>query len=158
MRLLRSFLVALERQRITDIYVEISAHKENIMTKLSVIGRCVHYFMFSSQRKWYSANSTRCFDIDQSATLETLCKRLKTWEESEQSINFVNGEKRDNMVSSYEIVSQPGSSSSLASIAESLARIENRIGDSTGPSRSQYGSQSESIGSFNSASVSGGRS
>jgi hypothetical protein len=62
------------------------------------------------------------------------------------------------MVSSYEIVSQPGSSSSLASIAESLARIENRIGDSIGPSRSQYGSQSESIGSFNSASVSGGRS
>jgi hypothetical protein len=40
----KKFLVALERQRITDIYVEISAYKENIMTKLSVIGRCVHYF------------------------------------------------------------------------------------------------------------------
>lgn len=35
----KKFLVALERQRITDIYVEISVHKDNIMTKLSVIGR-----------------------------------------------------------------------------------------------------------------------
>jgi hypothetical protein len=35
----KKFLVALERQRLTDIYVEISAHKDNIMTKLSVIGR-----------------------------------------------------------------------------------------------------------------------
>lgn len=42
----KKFLVALERQRITDIYVEISAHKENILTKLSVIGRCVHYLCF----------------------------------------------------------------------------------------------------------------
>jgi hypothetical protein len=37
----KKFLVALERQRITDIYMEISVHKDNIMTKLSVIGRCV---------------------------------------------------------------------------------------------------------------------
>jgi hypothetical protein len=33
------FLVALERQIITDIYVDISAHKDNIMAKLSVIRR-----------------------------------------------------------------------------------------------------------------------
>jgi hypothetical protein len=68
-----------------------------------------------------------------------------------------NGEKQDIMVSSYEIVSQPGSSSSLASIAESLARIETKIGDSIAASRSQYGSQSGSVGSFDSASLSGGR-
>ena len=41
----KKFLVALERQRITDIYVEISVHKENIMTKLSVIGRYVPLFL-----------------------------------------------------------------------------------------------------------------
>jgi hypothetical protein len=35
----KCFLLALEKQKITDVYVEIAAHKDNIMTKLSVIGR-----------------------------------------------------------------------------------------------------------------------
>ncbi|KAF8847407.1 hypothetical protein BDZ45DRAFT_699232 [Acephala macrosclerotiorum] len=131
----KKFLLALERQRMTDIYVEIAAHKDNIMTKLSVIGRC--------------------FDIDQSTTLEVLCKRLKAWDGFEQSIELVNGERKDALVPSYENVSQAGSSS-LASIAESLSRIENKMGDFVGPSRSQHGSQPGSIGSFDSASVSRG--
>jgi hypothetical protein len=80
---------------------------------------------------------------------------MKTWEDLEKSTNFANGEQ-DTIISSYEIVSQPGSSSSLASIAESLARIENKIGESAGLSRSHYGSQSGSIGSFHSESVLGG--
>jgi hypothetical protein len=61
------------------------------------------------------------------------------------------------MASSYEVVSQHGSSSSLASIAESLARIENKMADLTGPNKSQYGSQPRPTGSFDPASVSGGR-
>lgn len=35
----KKFLVALEKQKVKDIYEEISAHKDNINTKLSVIGR-----------------------------------------------------------------------------------------------------------------------
>lgn len=35
----KNFLVALEKQKVKDIYEEISAHKDNINTKLSVIGR-----------------------------------------------------------------------------------------------------------------------
>jgi hypothetical protein len=35
----KRFLVALEKQKITDIYVEIATYKDNITTKLSMIGR-----------------------------------------------------------------------------------------------------------------------
>ncbi|KUJ19402.1 uncharacterized protein LY89DRAFT_716917 [Mollisia scopiformis] len=132
----KKFLVALERQKMTDIYMEISVHKDNTMTKLSVIGRC--------------------FDIDQSATLEALCERLKVWDGMEQSMQLVNGGKQETNSSIHETMSQAGSSS-LASIAESLSRIENTIGDFIGPSKSRYGSPSASIGSLDSASVSGGR-
>ncbi len=36
----KKFLVALEKQKITDIYVEIATYRDNITTKLSIIGRC----------------------------------------------------------------------------------------------------------------------
>jgi hypothetical protein len=35
----KKFLVALEKQKITDIYVEIATYKDNITTKLLMIGR-----------------------------------------------------------------------------------------------------------------------
>jgi hypothetical protein len=35
----KKFLVALENRQITDIYQDISNHKENIVAKLTVVGR-----------------------------------------------------------------------------------------------------------------------
>ncbi|KAE9366214.1 hypothetical protein N431DRAFT_430365 [Stipitochalara longipes BDJ] len=138
----KKFLVALEKQKITDIYVEIARYKNDITTILSTIGRHL--------------------DIVHSTALDLLTTKLAilSGERDPETRKTEASEVFPFLSSPYYAYSgqkSPGSSASIASIAESLARIESKMEDwtSTSLSRrgSRRGSRSGSVRSFGSAGM-----
>ncbi|KAH8586236.1 hypothetical protein B0O99DRAFT_75148 [Bisporella sp. PMI_857] len=110
----RKFLVALEQRKIVDIYQEIANHRANITTKLSVVGRHLDI----SQSTVLEIISTK---IDEVAESHKLTAEAFEWREANLFFN--------NPVDTYDIHSGPAS---LASIADSLYRIESVLGSRNG--------------------------
>jgi hypothetical protein len=99
-------------------------------------------------------NLHRHLDIEQATTLDSLTTRLATLSGEGDPTYPTEIDYYDCPSDVRYGRSKQGSSGSIASIANSLARIETRMDGWMGPSVSRHGSQSGSVGSLGSTGMS----
>ena len=143
----KKFLVAANKESISDIFKEISSHRDNIALKLSIVGRCATFrTLLMKYAYWYTFRS---FDVEHAICLQSMNTKLddvaiaahtsiKVTTDALRQLEEQLSTGKDDL---------PGTPS-LRSLATSISRIESILSSHVASIQSGHGSaRGSSLGS-----------